>query len=270
MGTVKDGLSKNIIPTTGYLEGESDLVSVSVMYGMSGCVHPGPDQNTFSCTYSDNSFRLSTGTSYSLKGGKFGHIQLPFTDYKVVNNDISGFSTHIMQAVKYFSAQEAYCRSAGIIPLNVRQFIQYSRSQLLNSTEMKLWVSKATTAVKNTDTSNYKQARLVVPLGLNVKNWRRYLEHYDIKVLCDYLEFGFPLKVDRKIFHFNTEIKNHSSARLSSEGVDKYFNDEIKSGAIVGPFQVQPFERIYISPLMARQISDGSTRVIVDLSWPSE
>ena len=55
MVTVKDGLSKNVIPTMKYLEGESDLVAVGVMHGMSGCVHPSPDQNTFSCTYSDNS-----------------------------------------------------------------------------------------------------------------------------------------------------------------------------------------------------------------------
>ena len=160
---------------------------------------------------------------------------MPFTDYKVQNSDISGFSSHIMQAVKRLSAQGAYCHRG-------------SWSQLLNSTDMRLWVAKAHTVVKNTDTSSYKQARLVVPSGLNVKNWRRYLEHYGIKVLCDYLEFGFPLKVEREIFRFNTEINNHSSARLSSHRLDKYFNDEIQSGAIVGPFQVQPFERIHISP----------------------
>ena len=189
---------------------------------------------------------------------------------KVVNSDISDFSSNMIQAVKRFSAQQEYCRSAGVIPLNVCQFTQYSGSQLLNSTDMKLWVSEAHTVVKNTATSNYKQARLVVLSGLNVNNWRRYLKHYNIRVLCDYLEFGFPVKVDREIFRFNTKIDNHSSARFSSEGVDKYFNEEIKSGAIIGPFQAQPFERIHVSPIMARPKSDGGTRVIVDLSWPLE
>ena len=50
--------------------------------------------------------------------------------------------------------------------------------------------------LKNSNTSNYKQARVVASSGLNIKNWRRYLQYYDIKVLYDYLEFGFPLKVD--------------------------------------------------------------------------
>ena len=63
----------------------------------------------------------------------------------------------------------------------------------------------------------------MVPSGLNVKNWCRYLEHYDIRVLCDYVEFGFPLKVDREIFRFNTKIDNHSSARFSSEGGRQIF-----------------------------------------------
>ena len=62
----------------------------------------------------------------------------------------------------------------------------------------------------NSNTSNYKQARVVVFSGLNIKNWPRYLQYYDIKVLYDSLEFGFPLKVDREIFRFNTKIKNHS------------------------------------------------------------
>ena len=202
-----------------YLKGEHlELRPVSAAHGMCSCVNPSPDQNTFSCTYSDNSFRLSTGGSNSLNTGKFGNIQSVVTDSKVVNSDISNFSSNIIQSVKRFSAQQAYCRSTGIIPLNVCQFTQYNGSQLLNSTDIKLWVSQAHTLVKSTATSNYKQVRLVVPSGLNVKNWRRYLEHYDIIVLCDYVEFGFPLKVDREIFQFNTKIDNHSSARLSSEG----------------------------------------------------
>ena len=98
MSTVNDGLSRNIIPTTGHVEGESDLRLVSVKNGMPDCIHPGPDQNTLSCIYSDNSFRLSTGISNSLKGGKFGCSHFIFPNHKVVNN-ISGFSSHIIQAV---------------------------------------------------------------------------------------------------------------------------------------------------------------------------
>ena len=185
MGTVRDGLSKNITSTDVYLKGEHlHLSPVSTAHGMCSRINPSPDQNTHSCIYSDNSFRLSTGGSNSLNTGKFGDIQSVFTDKNVVNSDISDFSSNIIQAVKRFSAQQAYCRSTGVIPLNVCKFTQYNGSQLLNSTDMKLWAAEAHTLVKSTVTSNYKQARLVVPLGLNVKNWHRCLEHYDITVLC--------------------------------------------------------------------------------------
>ena len=62
-------------------------------------------------------------------------------------------------------------------------------------------------------------------------------------------------------------MANHPSAFRYSQGVDKYFKEEIDFQAIVGPMLEPPFP-IHYSPLMARSKPDGGTRVIVDLSWP--
>ena len=90
---------------------------------------------------------------------------------------------------------------------------------------------------------NYKDTRIAVPLGLNIYNWRRFLKDYDIPILCEYLEFGFPLNIDYNIFCFNSDVKNHASALQNKAGVDKYFIEEVTLGAMVGPLDSSPFEK---------------------------
>ena len=76
------------------------------------------------------------------------------------------------------------------------------------------------------------------------------------------------MKVDREIFQFNSEIKNHASALVHMSSVDKYFEEERPYGATVGPVQKILFDNIHYYPLMARAKPDGGTRVIIDLYWP--
>ena len=86
--------------------------------------------------------------------------------------------------------------------------------------------------------------------------------------MYEYLQFGFPVNLDYNLFTYVEEAVNHPSALEKKEGVDKYFQEELGYGAIVGPFNSKPFEKLHISPLMVRAKPDGGTRVIVDLSWP--
>ena len=130
------------------------------------------------------------------------------------------------------------------------------------------WVKNANQFVKLSGKHNYVETRLVAPSGLNKFNWRRYLKYYNLNIFCEYLEFGFPLCVDEKILTYNCEISNHASALCNPEGVDKYFIDEVKHNAMVGPLYTPPFAKMHYSPIMARSKPDGGTRVIVDLSWP--
>ena len=115
---------------------------------------------------------------------------------------------------------------------------------------------------------NYKGARIQVPSSLNIPEWCYLLKNYDLKILGEYLQFGFPLNVDYDVFQFNEEVENHASALQRSEGVDKYFNVEVGKQAMVGPIEEVPSEKLHVSPLMAHDKPDGGVRVIVDLSWP--
>ena len=76
---------------------------------------------------------------------------------------------------------------------------------------------------------------------------------YDLPIIGDYLQFGFPINVDLDIFEYSMNIANYKSALQRKEGVYKYFTTEVSKKAIMGPFRDKP---------------DGGVRVIVDLSWP--
>ena len=116
---------------------------------------------------------------------------------------------------------------------------------------------------------NYAGVRKRVPSGLNIVNWRRYLEDYHDTGLNDFLEFGWPV-------HFNRDSplapaqKNHFSAEAYPSHVQHYIDTEIQHGALLGPFDGPPVEGSHISPLMTRP-KKGSVhrRVIMDLSYPA-
>ena len=63
---------------------------------------------------------------------------------------------------------------------------------------------------------------------------------------------------------------NHASATSFPEHVQAYMDDEIRCGALEGPFSSPPFiPWFHTSPLMTREKDDkNSRRVIVDLSYP--
>ena len=98
--------------------------------------------------------------------------------------------------------------------------------------------------------------------------WCYLLQDYDLKVLGEYLQFGFSFHVDYGIFQFDTIIDNHAFAVQKPDGVHKYCALEVCKQAMVGPLKEVPFEKLHVPPLMARDKPDGGVRVIVDLSWP--
>ena len=40
---------------------------------------------------------------------------------------------------------------------------------------------------------NYLVARVPVPSTMNISEWRKLLQGYDDSVVCDFLEFGWPV-----------------------------------------------------------------------------
>ena len=96
---------------------------------------------------------------------------------------------------------------------------------------------------------NYLGAQIRVPSGLNIKNWKYILKNYDLEILGQYLEYGFPLKLDFNLFQYNETVDNHKSALQNLT--------EVQKEAMAGPFDIQPFTKTHFSPLMARDKPDG-------------
>ena len=159
-------------------------------------------------------------------------------------------------------------RSYGFIPLAMSEYQCTTEGKNLEFEPTQQWLENIHKQVKVYGVPNYKGACIRVPSTLNVKAWRQLVEHYDYKILAEYIEFGFPMNIDYNTFVPNTHIVNHKSAICRPEGVNKYFQIETSKQAMLGPFDKQPFDAMHFSPLMARDKPDGGVRVIVDLSWP--
>jgi hypothetical protein len=112
-----------------------------------------------------------------------------------------------------------------------------------------------------------KTAPVASHLNLNLlRYWAQ--GHHDLQV-CDLLEFGFPLDLDRHKFISNSSIINHGSSSAFPAEVSAYFAEEIAHGAVLGPFKEAPVSNLNISPIMTAPKDGGARRVIVDLSFPS-
>ena len=137
----------------------------------------------------------------------------------------------------------------------------------LDCTDFKQLACDAHSIVKHSGQPNYISARIQVPTELNIANWRAICGNYKDQLLLDYLEFGFPLCVNRDELQFSTQVENHPSAVNFPSDVDTYFQKELSHKAIVGAFHHFPFP-VHFSPLLSRPKPDDTRRVIVNLSYP--
>ena len=109
--------------------------------------------------------------------------------------------------------------------------------------------------------------RIPVQMNLNVSNWRKHLVDYFDQQLPDLIQFEFPLDFDRNTQLCST-FCSHASAIEHSSHVTQYIQEELKHGAIMGPFNSPPI-LCHISPFMTRPKADSNVRrTIIDLSWP--
>ena len=116
---------------------------------------------------------------------------------------------------------------------------------------------------------NYRGARIPVIHGLRIDQWRAHEHLIPDKSLVDMLEFGFPAGFTGDT-HPAVNLVNHSSATRQPRHVKKYIDTEIAHNALIGPFDVPPFQPwTRINPLMTRPKKDSDDmRVILDLSFP--
>ena len=122
--------------------------------------------------------------------------------------------------------------------------------------------------ILSTKKPNYREARIPIESGLNVKMWEKYLHHYLDDRLIQYIKFGFPLSIQNPSQLHNKDVCNHQSALQYPIDIQKYLDKEIKLGVMLGPFEVVRHPGYHCSPLMSRPKEGDSRRVILDLSYP--
>ena len=118
---------------------------------------------------------------------------------------------------------------------------------------------------------NYACCR--IPLqnsNLNIARWREMLRGYEDEIICDFLEYGFPLDMNKNQKLSYNERRNHKGARDYAEFINKYLDRECGAKRIAGPFLNNPLSvRLVVSPMNSVPKSSlDERRVIVDLSWP--
>ena len=124
---------------------------------------------------------------------------------------------------------------------------------------------------------NFEGCRIPVNTRMNMEFIRSWLQDYEDYRVCDFLEFGFPIgakDISSLLSDINKKdlwkFKNHKGANDFPEEINRYFQKEIASNAIIGPFKSNPFSSgIKISPLNSVAKKDTSERrIILDLSFP--
>ena len=106
------------------------------------------------------------------------------------------------------------------------------------------------------------------PSALNISNWRSVLWGYDDYKIVEYLEFRWPIGINRRAALRSHGI-NHTSARIHPADVKHFIATELGHQALLGPFAGPPATGCHFSPLMTRTKKDSVfRRVIIDLSWP--
>jgi hypothetical protein len=128
--------------------------------------------------------------------------------------------------------------------------------------------------VSQSGTHNFLGCRIPVYSKLNIAFFRHILVSYHDRLLCDFLEFGFPIGFDYDVgvnLSVCTKVRNHGGATGFPKDIEKFLKTEVELQAVLGPFLANPlFTSIKLSPLNSVPKKDSvDRRVILDLSFPA-
>ena len=116
-------------------------------------------------------------------------------------------------------------------------------------------------------TPNHIGARVQMPhVGLNLDRWRYHLTGYGDKEIIQFMEFGFPLGLS-DLPDLDCATRNHGSAYMWFDHVDKFVCTEVKEGGITGPFERAPWWNTVVSPLMTAHKKVRSRRTVFDATF---
>ena len=124
-------------------------------------------------------------------------------------------------------------------------------------------------AVYSSGRPNFKESKLPVPSTMNIGLWHELITGYQDTEVVDFLTYGWPLGYVKETLPV-TAVKNHKSALQFSGHIDDYIQKELSYGAIIGPFEENPFDiPLAFSPLSSVPKKDSvERRTVMDLSFP--
>ena len=119
-----------------------------------------------------------------------------------------------------------------------------------------------------TKTFNLMEAQIQIQSQLNPDKGEKHLHSYWDSQLIKLIRYGLPLH-----YNYDNTLQskgiNHPSAVEFEDDVRQYVQEEIKFGAIAGPFERPPFKIFHSSPFITRpQPLASHRRLIIDLSFP--
>ena len=116
-------------------------------------------------------------------------------------------------------------------------------------------------------TPNHIGARVKLPhVGLKVDRWRHHLTGYEDAEVVQFVEFGFPLGLSDQP-DLECATRNHGSAYIWYQHVDKFICSEVEEGGMSGPFLRAPWWNTIISPLMTAHKKVRSRRTVFDATF---
>ena len=116
-------------------------------------------------------------------------------------------------------------------------------------------------------TPNHLGARVSIPhCGLRRDRWRYHLIGYQDVEIVQFMEFGFPLGLS-SLPDLECVERNHGSAYMWFNHVDKFVCTEVSEGGLTGPFEQAPWWNTIISPLMTAHKKELSRRTVFDATF---
>ena len=137
--------------------------------------------------------------------------------------------------------------------------------------------SSAATTTTTATTGNrlnlpFKALPLDVISPIRVDVLEELLTDYPCSLTRDYLlqgfTFGFDIGFKGTFVDLHARPRNLLSALNSVDAVNEAIRKELERGHTSGPFSIAPFDLSHCSPIGAAPKSDGSARLILDLSSP--
>ena len=122
--------------------------------------------------------------------------------------------------------------------------------------------------VRKSHKYNFQGCRILIPSRFNFDFIENELKNYEDKEVIELLKFGFPLAHDGKTG--NRKIpNNHKGATLFPSQIESILEEEVLSGAAIGPFDHNVIPDACFSPLNSVPKKDSEKRrLILDMSYP--